>query len=145
MANIHLTRPKFGQQTTITNAAEDSIVLDFPTTDATLGREGDALTFTFEDGAKIRLDGFYTDYTSENTPDFIVDGQMVSGKDFFSALGQDDLMPAAGPTAATRNAHYTEHADSSLDSGIDHLGGLDWSMQTASHQPLHHTEPCWSP
>ena len=102
MANIHLTRPKFGQQTTITNAAEDSIVLDFPTTDATLGREGDALTFTFEDGAKIRLDGFYTDYTSENTPDFIVDGQMVSGKDFFSALGQDDLMPAAGPTAATR-------------------------------------------
>lgn len=132
MANIHLTRPQFGQQTAITNAAEDSIVLDFPTTDATLGREGDALTFTFEDGAKIRLDGFYTDYTSENTPDFIVDGQMVSGKDFFSALGQDDLMPAAGPTAATRNAHYTEHADSSLDSGIDHLGGLDWSMQTAS-------------
>ena len=51
MANIHLTRPQFGQQTTIANAAENSIVLDFPTTDATLGREGDALTFTFEDGA----------------------------------------------------------------------------------------------
>lgn len=132
MANIHLTRPQFGQQTAITNAAEDRIVLDFPTTDTTLGREGDALTFTFEDGAKISLDGFYTDYTSENTPDFIVDGQVVSGKDFFSALGQDDLMPAAGPTVATRNSHYAEHADSSLDSGIDHLGGLDLRMQTAS-------------
>lgn len=132
MANFHLTRPQFGQQTTIANTSEDRIVLDFPATESTVGREGNALTFTFEDGAKITLDGFYTDYTSENTPEFIVDGQMVSGKDFFSALGQDDLMPAAGPTTATRNAHYTEHADSSLDSGIDHLGGLDWSMQTAS-------------
>ena len=95
MANIHLTRPQFGQQTTIANSSEDRIVLDFPATESTVGREGNALTFTFEDGAKISLDGFYTDYTSENTPDFIVDGQMVSGKDFFSALGQDDRNPPA--------------------------------------------------
>ncbi len=131
MADLVLTRPQGGQHTVLGNIAEDRIVLDFPATDATLARDGNALTFTFEGGAKISLDGFYSEYTSENTPDFLVEGQAVSGKDFFSALGQDDLMPAAGPTSAERSSHYAEHADSSLDAGIDHLGGLDWGMQTA--------------
>ncbi len=131
MADLVLTRPQGGQQTVVGNIAEGRIVLDFPAADATLARDGNALTFTFEGGAKISLDGFYSDYTSANTPDFLVEGQAVSGKDFFSALGQDDLMPAAGPTSAERSSHYAEHADSSLDAGIDHLGGLDWGMQTA--------------
>lgn len=131
MADLFLTRPQGGQQTTVANIAEQRIVLDFPAADATLARDGNALTFTFEGGAKISLEGFYSNYTSANTPDFLVDGQAVSGKDFFSALGQDDLMPAAGPTSGERSSHYEEHADSSLDTGIDHLGGLDWSMQAA--------------
>ncbi|MFT4301506.1 MAG: hypothetical protein QM579_07115, partial [Desulfovibrio sp.] len=131
MADLILNRPQSGQQAVVGNVAEGRIVLDFPAADATLARDGNALTFTFEGGAKISLDGFYSDYTSANTPDFLVDGQEVSGKDFFSALGQDDLMPAAGPSSAERSSHYAEHADSSLDAGIDHLGGLDWGMQTA--------------
>ncbi|MDD4701298.1 MAG: hypothetical protein PHI96_03675 [Desulfovibrio sp.] len=131
MADLILTRPLGGQQTVVNNVAEGSIVLDFPATDATLGREGNALTFTFEGGAKINLEGFYSDYSSENTPNFLVDGQAIAGKDFFSALGQDDLMPAAGPASVDRSSHYVEHADSSLETGVNHLDGLDWQMQNA--------------
>ncbi len=130
MADVILTRPQSGQQTVVGNGGEQRIVLDFPATDASLAREGDALTFTFEGGEKISLDGFYSDYTSENMPDFLVEGLTVSGKDFFTALGHDDLMPAAGPAGAERSAPYNEFADSSLASGVDHLDGLDWQMQT---------------
>ena len=130
MANLTLSRPENGQINTFDSSGNGQILLNFLPAEATLAREGEDLTFTFDDGSKINLEGFYSTHSSENVPEFQVDGQTLSGKDFFMALGQDDLMPAAGPPSSERSAPYNEFADSSLASGVDHLGGLDWQMQS---------------
>ena len=132
MANLTLFRPANGQISTYDSPGSGSILLDFPAGGATLAREGEGLTFTFDDGSKINLEGFYTTYSSENVPEFLVDGQAFSGKDFFTALGHGELMPAAGPPNAERSAPHNEFADASLASGVEHLDGLDWQMQSAA-------------
>ena len=97
MANLNLFRPSSGQHSVFHSTGNEAVILNFPAGEATLGREGEALTFTFDDGGTLALEGFYTTYTSSNVPGFLVDGQALSGKEFFAALGHDDLMPAAGP------------------------------------------------
>ena len=77
---------------------DSRLVLQFPTDQATMERTGDNLVFSFEDGSKIELANFYTQYSQESMPDFEVDGTLVAGADFFNAFGPD-LMPAAGPAA----------------------------------------------
>ena len=132
MADLILNRPQGGQHIVVRGAAKSRIVLGFSSAEATVGKEDGDLTFTFEGGSKINVEGFYSDYSKENMPSFSLDGHVVSGKDFFTALGQDDLMPAAGPTSVERSSHYEEHANSNLEVGIDHLDGLDWNMQSAA-------------
>ncbi|MBR6626042.1 MAG: hypothetical protein IKL01_07560, partial [Mailhella sp.] len=56
-------------------------------------------------------------------PVFEVEGLEVAGEDFFSALGQPELMPAAGP--AVSNSHYQEWSNMDLLGGLDRLGGID--------------------
>lgn len=129
MANLNLFRPSSGQHSVFHSTGNEAVILNFPAGEATLGREGEALTFTFDDGGTLALEGFYTTYTSSNVPEFLVDGQALSGKEFFAALGHDDLMPAAGPAGVERGARYNEFAESSLAEGVDHLDGLDWQMQ----------------
>lgn len=79
------------------------------------------------------MTGFYTTYNSEEMPDFEVDGTTISGADFFTAMNEPDLMPAAGPATVTvaDGARYHEYANSSLLGGIDHLGGLDLGFDRA--------------
>lgn len=131
MADITLSRPAAQTRQTVSSAAEDRFVFDFPTGDATLSRDGDNLILTFDDGGSLELTDFYTTYNKENIPDFVVDGAEISGADFFTAMNEPDLMPAAGPAAgaaAGNGARYHEYANSSLAEGLDHLNGLDWGM-----------------
>lgn len=131
MADITLSRPAAQTRQTVPSAAEDRFVFDFPTGDATLSRDGDNLILTFDDGGSLELTDFYTTYNKENIPDFVVDGAEISGADFFTAMNEPDLMPAAGPAAgaaAGNGARYHEYANSSLAEGLDHLNGLDWGM-----------------
>ena len=118
-----ISRPGPGQTITIHAAGSNKIILDFSTQGITLSRDDSALIFTFYDGAAIRLDDFYKDYRADNIPEFEADGQLVSGAEFFSALGPD-LMPAAGPAAAERSHSTQEYGDADLLGGVDHMDGL---------------------
>ena len=126
-----ISRPGPGQTTTIHAGTSDKIILDFSTQGITLSRDDSALIFTFDGGAAIRLDDFYDSYHADNIPEFESNGQVVSGAEFFSALGPD-LMPAAGPAPVERSSHSAEYGDSALQGGVDHLDGLDMSVQGVS-------------
>ena len=127
MADIRLAKPAAGTTQTVPSAPDGRFIFDFPADAATLTRNGDDLVLTFEDGAAIQLQGFYTTYSKEDMPSFQVEGVEISGQDFFAALGED-LMPAAGPAAgssASRGGRYNEYGGSDLLDGINHLGRLD--------------------
>jgi len=63
--------------------------LDFTLGDITLSKTHDDLVFTFVDGSSKAIQDFYSDYTKQNLPDFLVDGLRVSGSDFFAKFGED--------------------------------------------------------
>ena len=100
MADIRLAKPAAGTTQTVPSAPDGRFIFDFPADAATLTRSGDNLVLTFEDGASIQLQDFYTTYSKEEMPSFQVEGVEISGQDFFAALGED-LMPAAGPAAGS--------------------------------------------
>ena len=99
-------------------------VFAFPTDAAELSRSADDLVISFADGGSITLNGFYETYTQQEMPTFEVGGDEVSGAEFFAALDQPDLMPAAGPEPA-KDTHYQEWSNMDLLGGIDRLGGLE--------------------
>ncbi len=129
MADLTLSRPQAGQHIVLESVPDSRLVLQFPTDQATMERAGDNLVFSFEDGSKIELANFYTQYSQDTIPDFEVDGTLVAGADFFNAFGPD-LMPAAGPGSgvAARSSRYSDLSDSDLLDGINHLNELDWGM-----------------
>ena len=130
MADIRLAKPAAGATESVTCEPEARFVFDFPTTDATLARDGDNLNIRFEDGSNLELQGFYQQYNEENLPSFNIDGTEVAAADFFAAMNEPDLMPAAGPGTGTvaNGARFHEWGDSSLASGLQHLDGLDWGF-----------------
>ncbi|MEG6501623.1 hypothetical protein, partial [Desulfovibrio sp. 1214_IL3152] len=128
MPTITLSRPAQGQAVTVRATDQNAkIALDFSTDGVTLSRDDSSLIFTFEDGSAIRIDDFYSNYHAENIPDFEIAGKLVSGTEFFSALGPD-LVPAAGPATVERGSRYNEHGTSDLMGGLDHLDGLDMGV-----------------
>ena len=136
MADIRLVKPQANTAQTVSCAADSRFVLEFPSDAALFARDGDDLVLTFEDGSSIRLQDFYTTYSKEEMPSFEMQGAEISGEDFFAALGNPDLMPAAGPTAsaATRGGGFNQYGDAALLEGIGRLDGLDigfnWGEQT---------------
>ena len=128
-----ILRPAPGQHIALTSGETTKITLGFPAGQATLERTGDTLTFQFDDGASVSITDFYTAYTSENAPGFEVDGQLISSAEFFTTFAPD-LAPAAGPSAAERSSHYAEHGTADLSDGIDHLDGLDMTLQGTTAQ-----------
>ena len=77
MADITLSRPQAGQHIVLESVPDSRLVLQFPTDQATMERTGDNLVFSFEDGSKIELANFYTQYSQESMPDFEVDGTVT--------------------------------------------------------------------
>ncbi|WP_291440845.1 hypothetical protein [Desulfovibrio sp.] len=135
MPTITISRPLQGQAITVSAAGKNAkIALGFSTDGATLSRDDNSLIFTFEDGAVIRIDDFYTAYHSDNIPEFEIEGKLVSGTEFFNALGPN-LIPAAGPATAIRTARSSDHTTSDLASGVDHLDGTDIKIEGSGFQP----------
>uniref|UniRef100_UPI0025D2F74F Ig-like domain-containing protein n=1 Tax=uncultured Mailhella sp. TaxID=1981031 RepID=UPI0025D2F74F len=129
MADIRLAKPAAGTSSNIVCAPEARFIFDFPTDEAVLSREGDNLVITFEDGSTLQLVNFYTAYSSQNMPTFEVQGAEISGEDFFTAMNEPDLMPAAGPGRAAgaqgNGNRFHDYVTSDLLDGLDRLGGLD--------------------
>ena len=130
MADIRLVKPQANAVHNVPCATGNRFVLDFPSDAALFAKDGDDLVLSFEDGSSIRLQDFYTTYSKEEMPSFEMEGAEISGEDFFAALGNPDLMPAAGPSAAaaTRGGGFNQYGNVELLQGIDRLGGLDISF-----------------
>ena len=129
MADIQLSRPAANQTQTVTSAADARFVFNFATGDAKLAKSGNGenLILTFDDGAKIEVEGFYTTFNKDNLPTLNVGGQDISGEQLAAVLGED-LMPAAGPaaqSAAQQGGRFRSFADADLNGGLDRLNGLD--------------------
>lgn len=134
MADIILNKPEAGTQAVIEAARDSRIELNFPTDQATLERSGNDLIFRFDDGSTVVLRDFYTAYTKDTMPDFVIEGTPIAGEQFFTALNEPDLMPAAGPAANAANAdggRFREYADDALINGVNRLDGLDLSSNRA--------------
>lgn len=127
MADIILNKPEAGTQAVFEAAGDSRIDLNFPTDQATLERSGNDLIFRFDDGSTVVLRDFYTAYTKDSMPDFVIEGTPIAGEQFFTALNEPDLMPAAGPAANAASAdggRFREYADDALINGINRLDGL---------------------
>ncbi len=125
MADILLQKPQAGQTTFIAPQTDDRINLEFSTSTAELSRNDDNLVFTFSDGSAIELTNFYTAYSSENMPEFIIEGNIVPGESFFATLGEE-LMPAAGtPTSPQGSGSGVGTEGGTLLDGIDAREGAD--------------------
>lgn len=130
MADIILNKPEAGTQAVFEAAGDSRIDLNFPTDQATLERSGNDLIFRFDDGSTVVLRDFYTAYTKDSMPDFVIEGTPIAGEQFFTALNEPDLMPAAGPAANAASAdggRFREYADDALINGVNRLDGLDLS------------------
>ena len=71
MADIRLAKPAAGASESVQCAPDARFVFDFPTTDATLGRDGDNPNIRFEDGSQLQ--GFYQEYNGDKLPSSSID------------------------------------------------------------------------
>ena len=90
MADIILNKPEAGTQAVFEAAGDSRIDLNFPTDQATLERSGNDLIFRFDDGSTVVLRDFYTAYTKDSMPDFVIEGTPIAGEQFFTALNEPD-------------------------------------------------------
>ncbi len=95
MSNVVLQKPEAGQKVTHVPQPDALFSINFLPADALMEKIGDNLVFSFDDGAQVVIKYFYTAFSSKNMPDFLIDGALVEGKEFFAALNED-IMPAAG-------------------------------------------------
>lgn len=133
MADIRLTKPEANTQQNIPGEAGAKYVFDFPE-QPVFSKDGDNLSLTFEDGSKVNVQDFYKIHNSEDMPSFEVQGEEISAEDFFTAMNEPDLAPAAGAERggdAAANARFHQFANMNLLEGIDHLWQLDWNMNRA--------------
>ncbi|MDR3043998.1 MAG: hypothetical protein LBU75_07005 [Desulfovibrio sp.] len=125
---VTLLLPAAGQELHFDANADSRFALGFPTDAATLDRSGDDLVFSFPDGGRIVLSGFFEGNNADLLPEFsLPDGGTVSGYDFLTAL-EPDLLPAAGPGAGAGAAGggVGDYSDDpgSLIAGVDRLDPL---------------------
>ena len=120
--NIQLTRPATGQGSVVPVGPDAKLEFAFDQGDANLGKDGQNLVFTFDDGGKLTLEGFYDNFgANAQPPTLIVEGNALPGEAFLAALNNPDLMPAAGPTAVQGAGAY----DDALLSGVGGVTGSD--------------------
>ncbi|MBQ7585059.1 MAG: Ig-like domain repeat protein, partial [Desulfovibrionaceae bacterium] len=127
MVDIILEKPTQEAPQKIHAQTEGNYIFHFDTSEAALERVNDDLVFTFNDGRVLEIINFYAVHTKESMPTFEIDGFAVTGEDFFAALGNDNLMPAAGAPRIITSGRYHIYGTSVLMDGLDHLNGLDRS------------------
>ena len=133
--DIQLLRPQAGQALVLTiSNPQTRLFLGFEPGSASMGKEGQALVFHFDDGSSIRVEGFYQTFNTENPPLFVLGDTEIDAATFFAA--DESLMPAAGAAATAQSGgRYTDFGSSELIGGNTALEGLEAS-QGAAPQPL---------
>ncbi len=139
MATLLLQTPQQGE--TITHIIDNTITeLDFgfPTDTALFEMIDDTLQIYLEDiDATIILDDFYAVYHEDFIPNFIFDGFMIAGLDFFEAFNPE-IMPSFGLMTYYSNRNSLQTENTELTEGIDALegemGGSDYSADSEDSQ-----------
>ena len=135
---IHLSQPTAGQTVTIPIDADNMrLSLGFAPDPNSVEKNGQNLEFTFEDGGRIVLDGYYSHFTNKTLPVMVTEeGDELTGEDFLASL-REDLLTAAGPGAGAGagSGGSGEYADDpgALVDGINRLGSLGtifWGYET---------------
>ncbi|MCL1985431.1 MAG: hypothetical protein FWG59_03185, partial [Betaproteobacteria bacterium] len=103
--NAQLHRPAAGQSDVVPVGPDAKLEFTFDQTDANLGKDGQDLVLSFDDGATLRLQGFYDNFgEGAQPPTLVVEGQDLPGEAFLAALNDPALMPLAGPGAGAAAA-----------------------------------------
>ncbi len=87
------------QQRVVTVLVTPNMELEFsfdPSSETELSRDGDNLIFTFDHGGRVVLYGFYAQ-DAKALPSMGIQGAQIDAADFLSSLGDETLLPAAGP------------------------------------------------
>ena len=93
---LQAPKPQAGQAVTVHSTAGAEITLGFEPGEATMSREGENLSFRFNDGGSVVLTNFFA-VGSQPLPNFkLPDGAEVSSRDFFATLDVG-FSTAAGP------------------------------------------------
>ncbi len=137
---IRLTRPGAGQTVNVPIDADNMrLGLGFEPDPNAVEKNGQNLEFTFDDGGKLVLEGYYDHFAGKTLPVMVMEsGDELPGEDFLASL-REDLLTAAGPGAgaAAGGGGAGDYADDagSLIGSIDRLSALGtdyWSRTTAA-------------
>ncbi len=125
MSSIVLNTPTAGEKTTfIIDETISEYTINFFFDEALFEKVDDRMEIYFpESDSTIVLDDFYAIYHEEFLPDFLLDGELIAGEDFFAAF-DPELMPAMGYVTFFRDRANREAADLELANGTDALDGL---------------------
>ena len=113
------------------------MTLEFAPDPGAVEKNGQNLEFTFEDGGKLVLEGYYNHFESKTLPVMVTEeGDELPGEDFLASLNED-LLTAAGPGVGSADAgggsnEYMDDAGSLID-GVGRLGSLgtmQWGRET---------------
>ncbi len=134
---LKLIQPSPGTTVTIPIDAENTLLgLGFAPDPNNVAQNGQDLEFSFEDGGKIVLQGYYDHFTSKTLPVMVTDsGDQLPGEQFLASL-REDLLTRAGPAAgsgspSSGSGEYADDAGNLLG-GVDRLGSLGtihWNRQ----------------
>ncbi|GHV53502.1 hypothetical protein FACS1894206_04310 [Deltaproteobacteria bacterium] len=126
---IRLTQPAAGQTVTVPVDANDmKMALGFASDPNMVNMEGNNLTFSFDDGGKIVLEGYYDHFADKTLPTMVMEsGDELAGEDFLASL-KEDLLTAAGPgagagAAGSGSGEYADDPGALID-GVNRLGSL---------------------
>lgn len=135
---VRLSQPAAGQTVVVPVDADNMrMALGFEPDPNAVAKNGQNLEFSFEDGGKLVLEGYYDHYANKTLPTMVTEGgDELPGEDFLASL-REDLLTAAGPGAGAGapGSGAGEYADDpgALIDGINRLGSLGtiyWDRQT---------------
>lgn len=126
---IKLAKPEGDTTVTYPIASENmKMELGFAPDPNNVHKEGQNLEFSFEDGGKIVLEGYYDHFQNKTLPDVVLeDGTVIGGRDFLAMLNEEELVTAAGPSGGQSGSGGAgSYADDpgSLLASVDRLGKL---------------------
>ena len=137
-SSILLSQPTSGQTVVVPVDAENMrMTLGFAPDPSAVEKNGQDLEFTFEDGGRLVLEGYYNHFESKTLPVMVTEeGDELPGEDFLASLNED-LLTAAGPSVGSSNVgsgsgEYSDDPGSLID-GVNRLGSLGtiyWGGET---------------
>ncbi len=133
MATLNLTTPVANQNNIIKiDNTYTQIDFNFELSDVLFEKVDNNLELYFsESDSTIVLEDFYSVYSSDNMPEFLMAEGLISGEDFFAAL-DSSLMPAAGNENTTITNETHSRSDMNFENLSDSVDALDGNVEGGS-------------